>query len=53
MLTIDEAVQQTDFGSRTIFQMVEAKQLHFRETPKGLLLVCSADLSTKRRSKNE
>jgi len=45
MLTTDEAVNYTGSGSRTIFQMVESGQLHFRETPKGLLLVCPASLS--------
>jgi hypothetical protein len=47
MLTIDEAAQTAEFRTRAIFQMVEAGQIHFRETPKGLVLVCFVSLIEK------
>ncbi len=45
MLTVDEAAQNTARGARMIFQMIEAGQIHFRETSNGSLLVCVRSLS--------
>lgn len=47
MVTLDEAVGRTVFGSRTIFRLIEAGRVHFREDETGLLVVCLAALSEK------
>jgi len=48
MLTITEAVQFAGMSSRTIFRLIEAGQLHFRETATGSLLVCFDSLSAEK-----
>ncbi len=40
LLTIDEAARLVCQTTRNIFRMVESRQLHYRETPTGRLLVC-------------
>lgn len=40
IVNIDQAGVVAGVSSRTIYRWVEADQLHFTETPKGLLLVC-------------
>jgi hypothetical protein len=47
MLTAIEAAQCAGMSSRTIFQLIGAGQLHFRETAMGLLLVCFDSLSAE------
>lgn len=32
-------------STRTVYRRLEANQLHFRETPEGLLLICLNSLS--------
>ncbi len=48
MLILMEAVQFAKMSSRTIFQLIEAGQLHFRETATGLILVCFNSLSAEK-----
>lgn len=40
MLTLEEAVAVAGVSSRVIHRWVEEGQVHFEETPAGLLLVC-------------
>jgi len=40
LLTVMEAAQFAGTSSRAIFRLIEAGQLHFRETATGLSLVC-------------
>jgi len=48
MLTVSEAAQVAGTSSRQIFRLVEAGQLHFRETGTGLLVVCFNSLSAEK-----
>lgn len=45
LVTVDEAARISRTSSRTIFQRVEARKLHFVETPDGILLICLDSLS--------
>ena len=45
MLTLDEATTVFGISTRKLFQFVEEGKLHFMETIKGTLLVCSESLS--------
>jgi hypothetical protein len=40
MVTVEEAVALTGVSSRVIYRRVDGAQVHFVETPDGLLLVC-------------
>ena len=44
MVTVDEAAALTGVSSRTVYRRVEADELHFTETPEGLLLLCRNSL---------
>ena len=44
MLTLDEATTVYEIGMRSLFRFIEEGKLHFVETPKGTLLVCSESL---------
>ena len=46
MITTEVAVTMTDISSRTLHRRAEGKQIHFMETPEGLLLVCLNSLSS-------
>ncbi len=48
MLTSAEATQFVGTSLRQIFRLVENGQLHFRETPDGLLLICFDSLSKEK-----
>ncbi len=48
MLTVTEAAQFAGMSSRAIFQLIEAGQLHFRETATDLLFVCFDSLSAEK-----
>ena len=39
-LTVDQTVDLTGLGARTIFRLVEAGELHSEETREGYLLLC-------------
>lgn len=39
-LTVDQTVNVTGLGARTIFRLVEAGQLHALETEEGYLILC-------------
>ncbi len=39
-LTVDQTVNVTGLGARTIFRLVEAEQLHALETAEGYLFLC-------------
>lgn len=45
MVTPDQAAIVAIVSSRTIYRWVEAKKVHFAETPDGLLLICLNSLS--------
>lgn len=45
VVTVEEAVALTGISSRVIHRRAEAAQIHFTETPAGLLLVCLNSLS--------
>ena len=40
LITVDEAAMLAQVGSRAIYRMVEAEQIHFIETSEELLLIC-------------
>lgn len=40
MVTADEAARLTCQSTRTIYHWIEARRLHFKETPGGSLLIC-------------
>ena len=44
MLSSDEAARLLGVSERTIFQRVEARQVHFVETDDGRLYVCGSSL---------
>ena len=44
MVTPDEAAILARVGSRTIYDWIETKKLHFAETPEGLVLICLKSL---------
>ena len=46
MLTPDEAATLGHVSSRTIYQRVEAGEVHYTETPEGFLLVCANSVRT-------
>ena len=52
MLTADEAALLAGVSTRAIFRWAEAGQIHFAETPEGLLLVCPNALPRKRDGDN-
>jgi tRNA A22 N-methylase len=39
-LTLDQSVNVTGLGARTIFRLVETGQLHALETEEGYLILC-------------
>jgi hypothetical protein len=41
MLTADEAATIANVSSRTIYRRVEAGEVHYTETPAGVLRVCA------------
>ena len=41
MLTPDEAATVANVSSRTIYRRVEAGEIHYTETPEGLVRVCA------------
>ena len=45
MLTPEEAAALANVTSRTIYRWVEARELHFTETPEGMLLICPDSLT--------
>ena len=45
MVTTQQAAVMIGVSSRTIYQRVESGQIHFADTPEGLLLVCVKSLS--------
>jgi excisionase family DNA binding protein len=47
MVTVDEAAALIGVSSRTIYQQVEADELHFTETPEGRLYICLNSLPRK------
>jgi hypothetical protein len=48
LLTVTEAARFAGMSSRAIFQLIEAGQLHFRETATNSLLVCFDSLAAER-----
>lgn len=44
MVSADEAALLTCVSARTIYRWIEAKRVHFTETPDGLLMVCLKSL---------
>ncbi len=48
MLTVMEATQFTRMSSRAIYRLIEAGEVHFRETATNLLLVCFDSLSAEK-----
>jgi len=40
LVTVDEAVKLTPFGSRAIYRLIEAEKIHFIETGDKRLLIC-------------
>ena len=40
MVTVDEAAAVAGTSSRAIYQWVEARLIHFTETPEGRLFIC-------------
>jgi hypothetical protein len=40
MVTADEAASQAGLSARAIYQLIEARALHFIETPDRLVFVC-------------
>lgn len=40
MATADEAAVLAGLSSRVIYQRIEARQLHFVETPSGVVFIC-------------
>lgn len=50
MLTLDEATTVFAVSTRNLFRFVEEEKLHYVETPKGTLLVCSESLSEAKAS---
>lgn len=45
MVTPEQAALLTHISARTIYRRVEAGELHFTETPEGLLLICLDSLT--------
>lgn len=45
MLSAEEAAAATGLTRRTIYALVEAKKIHFTETPDGVLFVCFNSLT--------
>lgn len=45
MLSLDEATALSNISTRKLFRLVEDGKLHFIETPKGTLLICSESLA--------
>jgi len=41
----EQAAVMIGVSSRTIYQCVESGQIHFADTPEGLLLICLKSLS--------
>ena len=44
LMTLEEATATSGLSMRLLCRLVEAGQIHFLETPKGLLLLCSDTL---------
>lgn len=44
MLTPDEATSVVSLGTRAIFRMIDANQVHFAETRSGLVRLCLPSL---------
>ena len=40
MVTADEAAILARVNSRAIYQLIEERELHFVETPDGMVLIC-------------
>ena len=47
MLTPEAAAVLVNVSTRTIYRLVEARELHFTETPEGMLLICPDSLITQ------
>jgi len=47
MLMPEEAAAVAQVTSRTIYLRVEAGELHFTETPEGMLLICPDSLTNR------
>lgn len=47
LLTPDEAAALAGLSVRAIYRMIEEKQIHFKETPDGPLLVCLRNLQER------
>jgi len=47
MLTPEEAAALAQVTTRTIYHWVDAGELHFTETPEGILLICPDSLTTR------
>ncbi len=45
MLTAEDAGKILGVNTRTIYRLIENGQLHFQETPEGVVLVCTDSLS--------
>jgi len=45
MVSTEQAAVMIGVSSRTIYQCVESGQIHFADTPEGLLLICLKSLS--------
>ncbi|MGE0130321.1 MAG: hypothetical protein AB7U82_19760 [Blastocatellales bacterium] len=52
MLTPEEAAALAQVTTRTIYHWVDAEELHFTETPEGMLLVCPDSLTNRPRWAN-
>lgn len=46
MVTPEQAALMTHISARTIYRQAENGELHFTETPEGLLLICLDSLLT-------
>lgn len=46
MVTADEAAILAGLSSRAIYQLIEARELHFVETPDGIVFICLNSLGS-------
>jgi hypothetical protein len=46
MVTADDAAILASVSSRAIFHLIEARELHFTETPDGMVFICLNSLRT-------
>jgi len=52
MLGPEEAAAFARLSQRAIFRLIESNQLHFTETPDGILLICVNSLFGKPEGRN-